>query len=377
MVRGVKRVAVAMAALLALSAPAGADIRSFNAAMQAQDYKKAAVEAASTWPGLDKGREDIGIIAREFGFAAYMAQDYAAARGYAQAAASAAETLGEDAQSRAASEILLRLSEHKLGPTAATRGRLFAALQARTASRDLDLISYFAADAVTAHDMQAGDWEGAAESAALAENLTAHGGADFRVFHFRFATLAAAARYLVKQDLAGLAGISSVEDRLVVAAADASADANALAPVYFEAMAWAATISSHFRSVDKAASAAWDKREDPLYKTDTYKAGLVRLKPPSTEGACRVVISNRSAIPDLPSGGRFRGMANAVVLMFDVGENGKTSNMRVMASAPVKAFGEALMQKAPAFTYERAKDAEPGCTFPQKNVQLTFIATVG
>lgn len=76
------RIGVFVAGVL-MALPAWGDIKSFNAAVTAGDFKKAAAEAATTWPTLDKSRDDIALIAREFGFAAYLATDYAAAQTYA------------------------------------------------------------------------------------------------------------------------------------------------------------------------------------------------------------------------------------------------------------------------------------------------------
>ena len=117
-------------ALFAL--PAFADIRSFNAAVVARDFQKAAAEAASTWPTLDKSREDIALIAREFGFAAYVAGDFAAAKTYAEfAAAKPAE--GAASEFHLLSNVLLRAAEHRLKPSEATRNALLSALEARAA----------------------------------------------------------------------------------------------------------------------------------------------------------------------------------------------------------------------------------------------------
>src|SRR5689334_1369714 len=74
--------AIGLAVLAVL--PASADIKTFNEKVGARDFKAAAAEAAATWPTLDKSRKDIAIIAREFGFAAYMAGDFSAARTFAE-----------------------------------------------------------------------------------------------------------------------------------------------------------------------------------------------------------------------------------------------------------------------------------------------------
>lgn len=91
--------------LAVLAGPARADIKSFNAAMQKGDYKAAAAEAASTWPTLNKSRDDLAIIAREVGFAAYLAGDFAAAKTYGEAAVAGSNALGEEPILRAGSEV--------------------------------------------------------------------------------------------------------------------------------------------------------------------------------------------------------------------------------------------------------------------------------
>ena len=53
----------------AIASPAVADIKAFNAAVKAGDYKTAAAEAKSTWAAFDKTSPDTASVAREFGFA--------------------------------------------------------------------------------------------------------------------------------------------------------------------------------------------------------------------------------------------------------------------------------------------------------------------
>lgn len=74
---------VLAACVCVMTASAAADIRSFNAAVKAGDFKVAAAEAVATWPTLNKARKDLAIIVQEFGFAAMMAQDFKAARMFA------------------------------------------------------------------------------------------------------------------------------------------------------------------------------------------------------------------------------------------------------------------------------------------------------
>ncbi|HOZ26952.1 MAG TPA: hypothetical protein PK080_06310, partial [Hyphomonadaceae bacterium] len=78
--RAVTSVFAAFIAALLIVAPASADIKSFNAAVTAGNYKQAAIEAKAVWAGWDRQRPDTALIAREFGYVSYVAGDYAAAR---------------------------------------------------------------------------------------------------------------------------------------------------------------------------------------------------------------------------------------------------------------------------------------------------------
>jgi hypothetical protein len=51
-------------------APAFADVKAYNAAVKAGDYKTAAAEAETIWQTWDKQSPDTALMAREFGFAA-------------------------------------------------------------------------------------------------------------------------------------------------------------------------------------------------------------------------------------------------------------------------------------------------------------------
>ena len=82
--RWISRILVVFAVLLLGVAPAMADIKAFNAAVKAGNYKQAAVEAKSVWATWDRQDRDTAVMAREFGFVSYVAGDFAAARDFAQ-----------------------------------------------------------------------------------------------------------------------------------------------------------------------------------------------------------------------------------------------------------------------------------------------------
>src|SRR5688500_10615798 len=65
-------------------ASAHADIRSFNAAVQAGDYRGATVVAGQTWPTVDRASPTAARVAREFAWVAMLAGEPAAALTYSR-----------------------------------------------------------------------------------------------------------------------------------------------------------------------------------------------------------------------------------------------------------------------------------------------------
>jgi hypothetical protein len=362
--------------LAVLAGPARADIKSFNAAMQKGDYKAAAAEAASTWPTLNKSRDDLAIIAREVGFAAYLAGDFAAAKTYGEAAVAGSNALGEEPILRAGSEVLLRLAEHRLSPSDGTRDVLFSVVEARSSEPSLDLISFFAMDAVTAFDFQKGAWDKAAASAALGERITRNGGGEYATMHYRLAQHAVAANYMAKQNREAHLKLAGLERRLIEAIANAPTleDADALLPHYYEAGAWEGMARSHLSNYMRVKDwAAYDADWKAYRETEVFKAGLARINRHKTPNACSLQLTSQSEMPDVPVDSRFRDMVGIVVLRLDISATGRSSNPRVVAVAPGKEFGEAILKGFPAMSFKARKDASPGCSMAQKGYVLSMI----
>ena len=74
----------ALAVLTCIAGAAHADIRSFNSAVEAGDFRGAVLAAAETWPEVDRGSPDAAGIAREFGWIAMLADEPGAALIYAK-----------------------------------------------------------------------------------------------------------------------------------------------------------------------------------------------------------------------------------------------------------------------------------------------------
>ena len=153
---------------LALGAPARADIREFNAAVNARDYRMASIVAAETWPQLDKSSPEIAVIAREFSWVAMLAGQPAAAQVYARFLIEQGGALPKPDTTPAVSRVLFEWSGLAKTPTAESRARLLTALQQRAANPGRDLISVRAAQLLHRKSWDASEWGTPGKAADLA-----------------------------------------------------------------------------------------------------------------------------------------------------------------------------------------------------------------
>lgn len=372
-IKGMLRGLLLAAGIVALAAPAMADIRSFNAAMKAKDYKAAAAAAASTWPGLDKSRKDLAVIAREFGFAAYLSGDFAAAKTYGEAASAASRRAAEEPVLVIGSDLLWRVAEHQISPNGDTRGRLFTLLEARAAHPGMDLVAYISASAVTAYDFDKGFWRSAAASAALGDQLTADE-PGYLETNFQFEIVGAAANYMIAPNMKAHDAFRVLQERVLSAIAAAPADGSVadLEKLYHETNAWITTTHEHLDAIHKLRDdAKRDEERRRFFEGPGYKAAMWRIRPPPPEGVCPVVLSKDTYKPTYPRSLNFRGMIGTIILKMDVDANGKGFNPRVAAAVPAKEFAEAAMSAAPKMTFDALPGAPPGCTMAQKDKVIT------
>lgn len=370
-VRMIRSLALGLAALV-VCASAQADIKSFNAAMKAGDFKTAAAEAASTWPTLDKSRDDLPIIAREFGFAAYMAGDFAAAAMFATEALREAGDTPEVAASRTQSTVLLRAAEHRTKPTDASRNALVAALRARAALPGLDGISFIAAQAMVNHDFGRGAWAAALESSTLARKLAEAGGPAYRVSALRFDMVRAAALHGTSDDPAGRDQLNAllvqVADDIDAAASDAAA--KSLVALYWDVYAWATAASADRRNRVSTGNKPPNMANHAVRDEASRSSRLLAMDP---NPACKVQpdFDRLPAMPDFEGDRKFNGV---IVVKLDVDAKGEMSNIKTLAAAPDPALGPALVEYLVRTKRNLIAQGEPwGPSCSLARVGYTFI----
>ena len=364
-----RRVAVAIAAICC-ALPAFADIKSFNAAMQAKDYRKAAAEAATTWSTLDKGRADLPIIANEFGFAALMATDFESARTFATAALAG----NGDNAFRMGAELLLRLSEFKLAPSGATRDKLQTALEASATLPGIDLVSYIGVNALVTYDVESDSWRAAQVSAALGENLTGRGKGKPTVENLTFGLIRASARYAINRNMESYDDLVALNAKVFDAIEGAATDEEAakFEPVYWQLRAWEYSAEAQLKSNQDFRRFKADNTDAP---PKLVRAARLNLQPPPP-GSCKLGPPTLSKPIAYPPGALENGVAGAVVVKVDVEESGAITNMRVLAAVPQRYFGDAVVKAADRIKFTKAPDAPSGCTLVQKDKVFNYIFSI-
>lgn len=359
----------AIAALAALACgTAFADIRAFNDAMQAKDYKKAAAEASSTWAALDKSRADLSVIANEFGFAALMASDYESARTFATAALAG----NGDTEFRIGAEVLLRFAEFKLTPAAATRDKLLAALEASATLPGIDLVSFLGINALVSYDVQADSWRAAKVSAALGEDLTSRGKSKPSVENLTFGLIRASSTYATNPDMASYNELVALKDKVFAAIDSAATDEEAtkFEPLYWQLHAWETSAEAQLKSnQDFRKFKAAESQRPPRAG---IRAVRLKLQPPPPD-ACKLGAPTLSRPIGYPTGALENGVAGAVAVKVDVDESGGVSNTRILAAVPQRYFGDAVLAGAERIKFSKAPDAAPGCSLAQKDMVFTYV----
>jgi TonB family protein len=356
---------------LVLAPCANADIKAFNAAVSKGDYKAAAAEAASTWPGLDKSRKDIAVIAQEFGYAAFMSNDYAASRTYAEFASSYPD-IGTDPYLQAVSTVLLKLSEHRLKPSGKTRDELWAAVTKRAEQEGFDNVSFFGVDSVLAWDMDKGNWLAARATAELGVKLTTAGGSYYAIPKRRLELYAGIARYLYDPEPEHYVVVRDLKRAIFkdIEAAPNDEAGKLLVPIYWETRTWDQAMTVHLHA--KRKKIPKDPDALPEGAPPVVYERFSRLFPTGRADPACLMEVQWSKEPAYPTSTKYQGFVGAVVVATDIDADGNVVNPRILGAVPEKAFGPHVLEMVKAAKFKRAKDAPANCNMTRQNHRIDF-----
>jgi hypothetical protein len=326
-------------AALVLAAPASADIKAFNAAAKAGDYKAAAAAAAEMWPAMDKTAPDIALTAREFGWIAMLAGDPRAAQVYSGFLVDSPPAAAPQEYVHVVARVLHAWADFTAAPTRETRYALARMLEERAAIHATDLISLRAAQALFQDDWSKGRWREAAASGLTGVVLLRDYGKTLADAGFRFEMGAIAATFANRPRAEAANQMRALSER-VLAEALAAADPalkERLTRVYFNSNAWA--------HVAERMVAQEDRRFQPAPKSETARRAQKLLTPAPGDPAlpeCSITREASTRTPRYPSGPQFNGWAGFATYRLAVADGGRFSEIKLMGTAPHSDFGAAV-----------------------------------
>jgi hypothetical protein len=363
----------AIAAFLGLvivaAAPALADMKAFNAAVKVGDYKTAATAAKSAWATWNKSDPDTAVVAREFGFAAYISGDYASAREYGQFLRDHGPTLVKPDDQPIISRVLLSAAEYRLAANAQTRQGLLDALKAREAAKGIDMQSIVAAEALYRSDWSTGNWSGAVDSGGIANRLINRAGDSLAHRALQAKSVAATAGFMGGRDQDDYEKIVETHNEVVDALNKTRTQPREdMVALKFKMEAWAISVESYFGSTQQTGTLfATDVKPLPLKQPEFSLFDDTLIAPDTCMGDI-----NEKAIR-YPESAGFRGMVGTVIMKYDTDAHGRLSNTEVLASVPVAQFADAVLSAVPRLVISRNKKDTQTCTLAAKG-RITRIS---
>ena len=361
----------AIALLAVIAAPAHADIRAFNAAVQSGDYAAALAEADATWPSLDQG--NAAIAAREFAWIAMLAGEPRRALPYSRFLVEQGATLAIPDKTPEVSRVLHAWAGLAAASSPTTRTSLLAALQARAGVANRDLISPRAAQALHTQAWDAGDWPQAEAAASLAVRFLDELGATQSPARYEASRTLALAGFMRTKSPDAYTSLddAAVDLHALIATTPPGMIRDRLASEYFASLAWADAVYSALPSNLQRQLPARRNTVGP------GRPAMVDLLFPAPGDPalprCRISMTKTNAASGFPFVARFRDFGGVVIYALDVVPNGTFANPRVMASAPHPDFVAATQGGMASWRWKLDPTQSPTtCRMPQ--VQITTFA---
>lgn len=370
------RLACGIAALASLCAPAHADIRAFNAAVQSGDYRAAVAAANETWPAIDRAGPDAAAVAREFGWIAMLAGQPSTALTYARFLVEQGGALAHPDTSPAVSRVLHDWASLASAVSPQTRSRLLTSLQVRAGAAGRDLISARAAQALYIEAWQANDWQQAYAAAGLAIRFLDELGAGSTPARFEMRRGLAVSAFMQAKTPEAYNAVYDVAAELYdqVAVAPAGPIRNRLAGEYYAAVAWGDVLYSALGSRQKGTP----DRRDKIHAGKKPVAELLYPAPGDPAlPRCRIALARNFDNPGFPFVQRFKDFGGEVVYALDVEAGGMFSNARLLVSAPHSGFAESVEDVLTSWRWRIDGGSQPpNCRMPTVHI-MTFEFTLG
>jgi hypothetical protein len=362
--------ALALTAILA--APAFADIDAFNAAIAKNDYKAAAGEAETTWKTWNKADKETALVAREFGFAAYMAGRFDLAKQFGQFLVEQGATLATPDKEPATSAVLLRVSEFSLSPGDAEAAALREALLARSQASGVDMTSVLGWERLYKSRWPKRDSMDAERDAAAAAEFfkrapvllvrqrsaeIAMSQAAFKVERTNDIAERNRAYFLMADTHDALsADIDRIKDPAVL---------KQLWPLKWTAEAWTLAMETYLGVSDKQVgsiiSSKLKTRKLVQPVADQYPEDAATGALPVCDGE----FQGRKVV--YPRSKGFLNQSGVVIARMETDVSGKVTSVEVLASVPGDVFAEYVVSTLKTWTYKPSRSSGASCRLNSRN----------
>lgn len=359
--------AIALAALLAGSAIA--DIKTFNAAVKAGDYKTAAAAAEDTWRTWDKSDPDTALLAREFGFASLIAGRDDLALQFGRFLVEEGGSLGKPDDQPLTSAVLYRAADYKVKGNEEKRAALRSALNARMGAPGVDMTTVLSWELLYNADWESADWDVAVADAIKAAEF--YGRNKTLIARQRKAELHAASTEFVKargrqtqsrNDLYG--NVADVHDRIVndIATATSKTAQGELWPVKWKAESWAIAIESYVNSTYEQVGSNFDTSLKPR---PLLQPAFAQFPESSPLPVCEGEFTGKPI--RYPETKKFRGVGSMIVRL-ETAADGKVTKVAILGVIPDEDFISNIVGTMETWAYKAASGADrSACGLESRN----------
>lgn len=343
------------AAILALAPAAHADLKAYNAAVTRGDFAAASNEIAVTWAGLDRARDDIFVIGREFGWTAMLADKPVLARDVV-GSLSGSKVVDPSPELTA---VLLAWANFKVSGSAANRTKLFDALRARVTKPQRDLISVKASQDLFHSEWKRDAMNSAAEAASLGHKVVAELGPEMADLQFtmrRFETISRFVQSPSRKDYVDISGLVDEIDVKLKAERNPAMRGRLITELA-HALAWAGVERN-----------VLERRGLSVPAGQVGEAGkdwFTTLGDPSVP-VCDIGVDQNKTPLKYPRMAESKGLPGYAIYAFGMGEGGKLTSAKVLGSAPHESFTETIDQIQPSWRWKVKEGSPADCRMPQQ-----------
>lgn len=365
-----------------------ATVKEFNEAVARRDYNAATSAALQIWPTFDRNSKQAALVAREFGFIAFMAGKYDTAKLFAEFVVNDGPALPYPDNQPAVSRVLLELVKYKLDGKKAQRQKLLDALQDRiNGDAGTEAISLFAAEDMLMSDWREHQWNGVTQSAKLAMELSKRGGSPWLVNRRRAQLIMIASEFISAGiDLEGTRARSTygkmsdlfdgvVEDINATEAADKGAR-DALWPVLFSSMAWSDAMWAKFEGEKRQVGTHIPqeiKKRPRNFPKYSHRASTIKQ---SNLPICKGAFLQQPKI-EYPGSAEFKGMVGSVLVSLLLDEQGRVIDPEVVAAVPAADFSAAVLKAVRTWRWVTDKGEDTSrCRIRLEEQYLPVVFTI-